>query len=60
MARETYIRLRYRGNNLTRDQLILNEELAALEANKTLPVEQKSEMTYRLLKEFGEKYRKKE
>ena len=47
-------------NNLTRDQLILNEELDALKENKTLPKEQKSAMIYRLLKEFGEKYRKKE
>ena len=44
-------------NNLRRDQAILEEELSAIEENTSLSAEQKREMFYRLMKEFGEKYR---
>ena len=45
-------------NNLRRDHSILEEELNAIEENTSLPAEQKKDMFYRLMKEFGEKYRK--
>ena len=45
--------------NLTRDHSILQEELDSIAENKSISTEQKTKMTYRLLNEFGEKYRKK-
>jgi len=47
-------------NNLTRDNAILNDELANIMEDESLSKDQKRERSYRLLKEHGEKYRKKE
>ena len=44
-------------NNLRRDKIVLEEELSAIEENTSFSAEQKREMFYRLMKEFGEKYR---
>jgi len=40
-----------------RDEKLLDEEMAAIDANTSLTKEQRYEMSMRLIKEFGEKYR---
>ena len=47
-------------NNLTRDNVILDDELATIMEDESLSEEKKREMSYRLIKEHGEKYRRKE